>query len=170
MGFTSLSLFSLPFILSLPAPFKITLIMLGGFAAFGVRTVDVKQEAVRARAVEVAPVAPANAAPELVAPKVAAKPVKPAEPAKPVAPVIVTMDINGELTLDGRKVGERALVSKLSALSGVHAAQKVILSADANVPAQQVSRIVDLCKSAGISKVTFIAKVAVPTAEDPDSP
>jgi len=163
------SLLSLPIILSLPAPFKVTLLFLGSFTFYGLRSVEVKQDAVRAPVVQ-APVAPVDAAPELVAPKVATKPVKPAEPAKPVAPVIVTMDINGELTLDGRKVGERALVSKLAVLSKVNVGQKVILSADANAPAQQVTRIIDLCKSAGIAKVTFIAKVAVPDAEDLANP
>lgn len=166
----SFSLLSLPFILSLPAPFKVTLIMLGGFSFMGFRFAEVKQDAVRARAVQVAPIAPAGAAPELVAPKVAAKPVKPAEPAKPIAPVIVTMDINGELTLDDRKVGERELVSKLTILSRANATQKVILSADANAPVQQVTRIIELCKSSGIVKVTFIAKAAAPTSEEPDAP
>ncbi|MBK1829819.1 biopolymer transporter ExbD [Verrucomicrobiaceae bacterium R5-34] len=173
---SSFSIFSIPFILSLPAPFKVLLVMLGGFSWLGFRAVEVKQAEVEMRAVQAAPVAPpADAAPELIAPKVAAKPVKPvAEPAAPrevvVAPVIVTLKADGELTLDGRKVGQRALVNLLGVLTKANAEQKVIVTAGGNVPMKQVTEIMDLCQSAGISDVTFIKQVPVPKADETEAP
>lgn len=91
----SFSLFSLPFFITLPAPVKIALIMLGGYAFTGVRAVNVKHHHAEARRVVPARPVPADAAPDLKAPKLA--------PGKPAATVKVLMDVNGDFILDGKK-------------------------------------------------------------------
>lgn len=151
----SFSLLSLQFFLTLPAPFKVALIMLSGFAFTGFRMKAVDHAEIQR--VPVRP-APADAAPDLVAPKVAPD---------AAAAVKVTMNVNGEFTLDGEKIKESEMVKKLKTLAKANPQQKVILEADARAPVQLIANAMKLCKSTGITNVTFTAKAPVSPAGTP---
>jgi len=115
----------------------------------------------RAEAVAEVHKAPAGAAPELVAPKV---------PQKVPAPAKVTMNVNGEFVLNGEKVSEVAMAKKLKAMAKANPQQKVMLEADARAPVQLIANAMKLCKSAGVTNVTFAAKAGVSVSEPEDSP
>ncbi|BDS08255.1 hypothetical protein NT6N_32950 [Oceaniferula spumae] len=157
----SFGLLSLPFFFTLPAPFKLALIALGGFSFLGFRAVEVKQaEVQRVEAVRPAAPAPADAAPELVAPKVKVKP----------APAMVALDLNGEYTLNGEKVSPADLVKKLKELTLANPRQAVTLKADANTPVQLITNAIELCKSTGVTNVTFAAQKPIAPVDPSDSP
>jgi biopolymer transport protein TolR len=73
--------------------------------------------------------------------------------------VTLTLRAGGEVLLDGRAIGERALYVELRAAAARNRALQAILSGDAAVPHGRVVRLIDILRRAGVTRFAINVQV-----------
>lgn len=83
-------------------------------------------------------------------------------------PVMVTMDKDAKMFLDGAEVTEQVLLEKMRAAVAANGEVRAIISADQSLNYGKVMGLIDLVKEAGIAKFALnIQKGATPTGAAP---
>lgn len=79
-------------------------------------------------------------------------------PAAPAAAMLMELDRNGALQVDGEAMAADALAARLAAVAAERPGTEIQLRADAEVPYGRVVELMGLAHAAGLTRIAFVAE------------
>ena len=80
------------------------------------------------------------------------------EETRAISEINVNIRENGEVVINGARLTESQLLTKLQAIVEVHQNQPVRLRGDGNITYQTLMGVIDICQQAGIWNISFATR------------
>ena len=80
------------------------------------------------------------------------------EETRAISEINVNIRENGEVVINGERLTESQLLTKLQAIVEVHQNQPVRLRGDGNITYQTLMGVIDMCQQAGIWNISFATR------------